>query len=106
MHPRKLAPVVVKITEGFHADTVILHVDGQEIYHRSRLNTNWSANIADTFIVPLAPGLVTLTVAVPTRNVMATQELLVFDSLLVVILLVEDQIEIITSSATYIPEAD
>jgi hypothetical protein len=58
----------VAIQEGFQNDTLVVQLDGAEVYRRAGLKTRMQIGLADSFDLDAAPGPAELRVEVPTRN--------------------------------------
>jgi hypothetical protein len=62
----------VAIQEGFQNDTLVVHLDGVEVYRRAALKTRMQIGLADSFDLDAAPGPAELRVEVLTRNASVT----------------------------------
>lgn len=58
----------IAVQEGFQNDTLVVHLNGAEVYSRSGLKTRMQIGLADSFDLEAAPGPAELRVEVPTRN--------------------------------------
>lgn len=58
----------VDLREGFNGDTVIVRIDGQEVYRRSGVATNYSVGLADSFRAEVAGGDVRVEVMLPEKG--------------------------------------
>jgi hypothetical protein len=65
--------VVLELGEGFKDDEVTVLLDGQEIWHRRGVTTNWSVGIAE--VVPLPPSTTTSRLEVRTHNLSGSASL-------------------------------
>lgn len=59
----------VDLREGFNGETVIVRVDGREIYRRSGVETNYSVGLADRMRVEVPEGEVRVEVVLPDRGI-------------------------------------
>lgn len=62
----------VAIQEGFQNDTLVVHLDGAEVYRRAGLKSRMQIGLADSFDLDAATGPAELRVEVPTRNASVT----------------------------------
>jgi hypothetical protein len=58
----------VDLREGFDHDTVVVRVDGREVYRQAGVQTNYSVGLADRVTAEVASGPVTVHVALPQRG--------------------------------------
>lgn len=65
-------PLRIDLQEVFKNDSVCVFVNGEEIYHESDVNTNWSVSLADSVEVLLPKGTVEVEVQLPLRNLSRT----------------------------------
>lgn len=64
----------VKLRDGFKDDTVVIEVDGREVYQRSGVNTDLTISFADGLNLELPGPTIHLEVAV-TNGPRASQEI-------------------------------
>lgn len=60
------------LREGFNNDTVVVRLDGREVYRRSGLSTNYSVGLADRVEIETPEGEVEIEVALPDRGIAST----------------------------------
>lgn len=58
----------IAIQDGFQNDTLVVRLDGAEVYRRAGLKTRMQIGLADSFSFDAAPGAAELLVEIPTRN--------------------------------------
>jgi hypothetical protein len=58
----------VALQEGFQNDTVVVRLDGVEVYRQTGLKTRMQIGLADSFDLDVAPGPIELWVEVLTQN--------------------------------------
>lgn len=58
----------VDLREGFTRDTVVIRVDGREIYHRTDVETNYSVGLADRVTAEVPRGPVRVEILLPQRD--------------------------------------
>jgi hypothetical protein len=58
----------VAFQEGFQNDTVVVQLDGAEVYRRAGLKTRMQIGLAETFELDAAPGPTELRIEVLTQN--------------------------------------
>ena len=66
--------VVIDLQDGFDGETVILQVDGNEVFQGTDVRTRYQIGLAHTVNLELTPGPHRLSVALPNRNLTATAE--------------------------------
>ncbi len=59
--------VRIDLQEGFHNDTVIVRIDGREVWSKGGVSTRLPVGVAESFEAD-SPGHARLEVAVPTRG--------------------------------------
>lgn len=65
----------VDLQDGFQEDTVILAVNGQEVFREPGVTTKTQLGVARYFETEVAPGPTTVTVSLPERGLLQTFEL-------------------------------
>lgn len=64
----------IDLREGFAGDAVEILIDDRVVYSRADVRTNYSAGIADSFEVDVAPATVAvIEVRVPARNLVGSR---------------------------------
>jgi hypothetical protein len=67
-----MATLAIHLQEGFNDDTVILQINGAEVFRKEKVKTKLMLGLADdSFQTEVRPGSISLEVAVPTRNITA-----------------------------------
>lgn len=61
--------LTVDLKDGFFDDTVILFVDGKEVFHRSRVTTRTMVGFADSTILQLEVGQHTVGILLQEKQV-------------------------------------
>ena len=69
-----MSAVVIDLQDGFDGETVILQVDGNEVFRDTDVRTRYQIGLAHTVNLDLAPGPHLLSVALPNRALTATAE--------------------------------
>lgn len=59
----------VDLREGFNDDSVVMRVDGREVYRRSGVRTNYSVGIADRIEIEVPAGKAQVELALPLRGI-------------------------------------
>lgn len=67
----------VDLREGFNRDTVVIRVNGREIFHSAGVATNYSVGLADRIPVEVEEGVARVEVLLPDRGVERSFEQLV-----------------------------
>jgi hypothetical protein len=70
----------VDLREGFQRDTVIVRVDGREVYNRPDVETNYSVGLADRLTAEVSTGTVRVEVLLPRRGLEGSLTIPVTDS--------------------------
>lgn len=60
--------ITILLDEYYENDTVVVSVDGVEVYNKQNVTTKLTISLADEFKVRATSGQVTISVEVPTRN--------------------------------------
>jgi len=91
----------VDLQEGFDNDTVIIRLNGQEVYREDGVATMRVLGLADTFSTAAEPGPATLEVVVESRGLAQTIPLEIGDHTHVGLSIVKGGIEAIASSEAF-----
>lgn len=67
-----MASLVIDLQDGFSDDTVVIRVDGQEIFHKRGVNTDYALGRADSVKIQVPEGSVEVAVTVPSRHLSDT----------------------------------
>jgi hypothetical protein len=67
-----MATLVIDLQDGFSADTVSIHVNGKEIYHKQGVNTDLSISRADSVQTQVPAGATNITISVPSKHLSKT----------------------------------
>ncbi len=93
--------LTVDLQEGFENDTVVVRLNGEEVYHESQVTTLRLLGLADTFIADSEPGPARLDVEVESRGLTHQIPLELTDRTYVGISLIEGRIEAIVSHEAF-----
>jgi len=86
--------VRVRLGEGFQNDTVTVRIDGQQVYHRAGVSTDWTISRADSVEVQSAAPSVRLEVSVQ-GGPEAAQDIQPGQTPFVEVRLVNDQLQLL-----------
>lgn len=78
---------------GFSNDTVIVQIDGHEIFRKNNVNTDYSLGLADSADTQVTRGTVNIKVTVPTRNVSDSFSLEISKTAYLGISIIDERIE-------------
>lgn len=59
----------VNLQEGFVNDTVVVRVNGQEVFNKTSVKTKLQIGLANVFQVDVPEGLLDIEIALPLKNV-------------------------------------
>jgi len=65
----------VNLQEGFANDTVVVRVNGQEVFNKTSVKTRPQIGLANAFEVDVPEGSVDIQIALPLKNVSESFEL-------------------------------
>jgi hypothetical protein len=65
----------IDLQDGFTNDTVIVRVNGSEVFSKANVKTRFQIGVATSFEVDVAAGMVAIQVALPLKNVSESFEL-------------------------------
>ena len=68
-----MALLNIDLQDGFAGDTVVIHVNGQEVFHKANVVTRTQISYADGVSVPVAASEATVQVDLPDRGLSHTQ---------------------------------
>lgn len=86
-------PLVIKLRDGFRNNTVIIRVNGEEIYHKSAISTDLTISVADIIEISVEETLVNLEVTVLGGQT-STQEIQVQETPFVDVWIIEGRMEL------------
>jgi hypothetical protein len=72
---RKMALIHIDLQEGFEGDTVLIRVNGEEVFRRPVVKTRLQIGLADSIQLELPAGLVNIEVALPLRKLSESKAL-------------------------------
>ena len=70
----------VDLQEGFVNDTVVVRVNGREVFNKASVKTKLQIGLATAFEADVPEGLLSIEIALPLKNVSETFALQVSDS--------------------------
>ena len=88
-----MASLVIDLQDGFSNDTVVVQVNGQEIFHKEGVNTDYSIGRADSVEIQVPEDSVRVEVAVPSRHLSDIVVLKVLTTVYLGISILDDKIE-------------
>ena len=60
--------ISIDLQEGFSDDIVVVQVNGQEIFNKKGVKTDYSSGLADLIKIPISESSVEVAVAVPPKS--------------------------------------
>lgn len=96
-----MALLYVDLQEGFADDTIILRVNGKEVFSGERVTTRLLLGLADSVKTEVEKGLVTIEARVETRGIAKTIRLNVSADTYVGVSVVNDRIEHLVSGKPF-----
>ena len=60
--------ISIDLQDGFSDDIVVVHVNGQEIFNKKGVNTDYTLGRADSVEIPIREGSLDVAVAVPPKS--------------------------------------
>lgn len=88
-----MALLVIDLQDGFSNDTVVVQVDGQEIFHKEGVNTDYSIGRADSVEIQVPEDFVRVEITVPSRRLSDTVVLKVLPTVYLGMSILDDKIE-------------
>lgn len=88
------SPLRIDLQEVFKDDTVVVFVNGEEVYHKTGVTTNWSVSIADTVEVMVPKGGVEVKIHLPLRNLSRTVDFFLSEPVYLGVKVMQDMIDI------------
>lgn len=89
-----MATLVIDLQDGFSADTVIVHVNGEEVYHKQGVNTNLAISRADSLHIQVPDGTANMNINVLSRHLSKTVAFQVTTTLYVGISILDGALEV------------
>jgi hypothetical protein len=96
-----MALLYIDLQEGFADDTVILRVNGKEVFSKKRVTKRLLLGLADSVKTEVEKGLVTIEARVETRGIAKTIRLNVSADTYVGVSVVNDKIEHLVSGKPF-----
>jgi hypothetical protein len=97
-----MARLVIDLQDGFSADTVIIHVNGKEIYHKQAVKTNLAISRADSIQTEVPAGSANIDINVPSKHLSRTVTLQVATTLYVGISILGSKLEVQSSNERFL----
>jgi hypothetical protein len=88
-----MVSLVIDLQDGFADDTVVICVDGQEVYHEQDVNTDYSLGRADSVEIRVSQGSVSVEIAVRSRHLSDTLALEVSKTVYLGVSILDDKID-------------
>lgn len=63
-----MATLTIDFQDGFSGDTVVVRIDGREIFNSADVNTDYSIGRADSVALEVTKGTVDVDISVPSRQ--------------------------------------
>jgi hypothetical protein len=93
-----MVTLVIDLQDGFSADTVIIHVNREEIYHKRDVTTNPAISYADSVQTQVPAGRVSIDISVPSKHLSKTVTLQVATTLYIGISILGGTLEVQSSN--------
>ena len=97
-----LSTLVIELREGFSDDRVVIEVNGELVFDKEEVNTDYSIGLADLVELPIPEGTATVQVEVPSRRLSGTIESEATKTLYLRAVISEDKLEL-EISETLVP---
>jgi hypothetical protein len=97
-----MSTLVIDLQDGFSADTVIIHVNGNEIYHKQNVKTDLRISRADSTQTQVPAGSVSIDINVPTKRLSKAVTFQVATTLYVGISIRGDTLEVRSSDKPFL----
>jgi hypothetical protein len=97
-----MASLVIDFQDGFSDDTVVVQVDGQVIFHKKGVNTDYSLGRADSVEIQVHEGSVNVDVTVPSRHLSDTVALEVSTKIYLGVSIIDDRISFRVSDELFL----
>ncbi|MHC4617840.1 MAG: hypothetical protein ACYTEQ_08815 [Planctomycetota bacterium] len=97
-----MASLAIDLQDGFSDDTVVIRVDGQEIFHKQGVNTDYALGRADSVEIQIPEGSVNVEVTVPSRRLSDTIVLEVSATVYLGVSIPDDEIHFRTSDEMFL----
>ena len=96
-----MSSIRVALQDGFEDDTVVVKVNGKEVFKRENIKTKRQIGKAASFEVEAEEGSVSVEVSLPLKNLSETIAVKVSDKVFLGVSVVEDKIEHKVSSEPF-----
>lgn len=96
-----MPPVRIALQDGFEGDTVIVKVNGKEVFKQENVKTKRQIGKAASFEVEVEEGPVNVLVSLPLKNLSETIVFKVSDKVFLGVSIAEDKIEHKVSSEPF-----
>jgi UTP:GlnB (protein PII) uridylyltransferase len=97
-----MATLIIDLQDGFSADTIIIHVNGDSVYHKQNIETDLRISRADSTQTQVHAGSVNLDINVPTKRLSKAVTLQVATTLYVGISIRGDTLEVRSSDKPFL----
>ena len=92
----------IALQEGFVDDTIVVTVNGTEVFRKTGVNTRHQIGLADSFELDISEDNVTVSVSLPSRDLLNSIRInLPFPLFLGVSITMEDQVSFSISSTPF-----
>lgn len=96
-----MAQLTVDLQDGFSGDAIKIKVDGQEIYNKQDVNTDYAIGRADSVETQCSEGRVTVAVQIDTKRLSETIALDIQTTLFLGVSIIDDRIAFRTSDEIF-----
>lgn len=87
-----MATLVLDLQDGFADDTVTIHIDGKEKYHKVSVSTDYALGLADSVKIQVPSGSAQIQITVLSRHISELVELMVSETVYIGVSILEDRI--------------
>jgi hypothetical protein len=87
-----LATLVLDLQDGFADDTVTIHIDGKEKYHKLSVSTDYALGLADSVKIQVPNGSIQIQIKVLSRHISELVEQKVSETVYLGVSILEDRI--------------
>jgi hypothetical protein len=70
-----MTTLTIDLQDGFAGDTVVVRVNGRDVFHKPGVNTDYSIGRADSVTTEVNDGATRVEILVPSRNLSGTETL-------------------------------
>src|SRR5262249_2244009 len=96
-----MATLVLDLQDGFSDDTVIIHVNGKEVYHKQGVTTNLAISYTDSVQVQVPAGNVIMDIDVASKHLSRTVTFQVTTTLYIGIFILNGSLEVRLSNERF-----